>query len=98
MHMSRIGLEGEGKVLGTIALVLGAMMAIGALCGAAGISVSKAQAGFVLRNQYITQSPFGFTGREQSTSNGERLARLGYPFACPCSSVGVSATHTLGVG
>ena len=39
MHMSRIGLEGEGKVLGTIALVLGASMAIGALCGAAGISV-----------------------------------------------------------
>lgn len=43
MHMSRIGLEGEGKVLGTIALVLGASMAIGALCGAAGISVRAAR-------------------------------------------------------
>lgn len=41
MHMSRIGLEGEGKVLGSIALVLGSTMAIGALCGAAGISVSS---------------------------------------------------------
>lgn len=41
MHLSRIGLEGEGKVLGSIALVLGSTMAIGALCGAAGIAVSQ---------------------------------------------------------
>lgn len=40
MHLNRIGLEGEGKLLGSIALVLGSMMAIGALCGAAGTMVS----------------------------------------------------------
>eukprot|EP00752_Nemacystus_decipiens_P014713 g13103.t1 len=45
MHTSRIGLEGEGKVLGTIALVLGAAMAVGALCGAAGISFSADEGG-----------------------------------------------------
>eukprot|EP00903_Cladosiphon_okamuranus_P013291 g12390.t1 len=45
MHMSRIGLEGEGKVLGTIALVLGATMVVGALCGAAGISFSADEGG-----------------------------------------------------
>lgn len=39
MHMSRIGLEKEGKVLGSIALILGSAMAVGAICGAAGISV-----------------------------------------------------------
>lgn len=39
MHLNRIGLEGEGKLLGSIALVLGSMMAIGALCGAAGTMV-----------------------------------------------------------
>lgn len=41
MHMSRIGMEGEAKMMGTIALILGSMTAVGALCGAAGISVSS---------------------------------------------------------
>lgn len=39
MHLSRIGLEGEGKVLGSIALFLGSAMVVGTICGAAGISV-----------------------------------------------------------
>lgn len=39
MHLSRIGLEHEGKLLGSIALILGAAMAVAALCGAAGLSV-----------------------------------------------------------
>lgn len=39
MHLSRIGLEGEAKVLGSIALILGVGTATGAICGAAGFSV-----------------------------------------------------------
>lgn len=39
MHLSRIGLEGEGKLLGSIALCLGVAMAVGAVMGAAGIAV-----------------------------------------------------------
>ncbi|CAM9480462.1 unnamed protein product, partial [Ectocarpus sp. 12 AP-2014] len=45
MHLNRIGLEGEGKLLGSIALVLGSMMAIGALCGAAGTMFSADEGG-----------------------------------------------------
>lgn len=40
MHLARIDLDGEGQLLGSIALILGSAMAIGALCGAAGILVS----------------------------------------------------------
>lgn len=39
VHLSRIGMEGEGKMLGSISLLLGSAMVVGALCGAAGISV-----------------------------------------------------------
>lgn len=39
MHLSRIGLEGEGKILGTMALCLGVAMAVGAVMGAAGVAV-----------------------------------------------------------
>ncbi|CAM9524327.1 unnamed protein product [Ectocarpus fasciculatus] len=45
MHLNRIGLEGEGKLLGSIALVLGSVMAIGALCGAAGTMFSADEGG-----------------------------------------------------
>lgn len=39
VHLSRIGLAEEGQLLGAIALILGAATALGALLGAAGISV-----------------------------------------------------------
>lgn len=39
LHLHRIGLAGEGKVLGWMALGLGSTMVLGAALGAAGISV-----------------------------------------------------------
>lgn len=39
MHLSRIGLEGEAKLLGSMALCLGVAMAVGAVMGATGIAV-----------------------------------------------------------
>ncbi|CAM9716864.1 unnamed protein product, partial [Scytosiphon promiscuus] len=45
MHLSRIGLTDEAQVLGSIALILGSVMAVGALCGAAGHSFSEDDGG-----------------------------------------------------
>lgn len=39
MHFSRIGLDIESRVMGSMALVLGVVMILGAVCGAAGIMV-----------------------------------------------------------
>lgn len=39
VHLSRIEMKEEGKLLGSISLLLGSVMVVGALCGAAGISV-----------------------------------------------------------
>ena len=39
VHLSRIEMKEEGKLLGPISLLLGSVMVVGALCGAAGISV-----------------------------------------------------------
>lgn len=75
MHMSRIGLEGEGKVLGTTALVLGVTMVIGALCGAAGISVSS---GAAVSNN-INTSILKLQRVEPSYRNRELLACPGKP-------------------
>lgn len=86
MHLSRIGLEGEGKVLGSIALVLGSTMAIGALCGAAGISVSRRWC-FVCTYIPIHQQHLFHPVAPPSISNrdqGELLSRRA-PHPCPCS-------------
>ncbi|CAM9469065.1 unnamed protein product [Hapterophycus canaliculatus] len=45
MHLSRMGLTDDAQVLGSIALVLGSAMAVGALCGAAGHSFSADEGG-----------------------------------------------------
>ncbi|CAM9262482.1 unnamed protein product, partial [Ascophyllum nodosum] len=45
MHLSRVGLDKESAIMGSMALTLGAVMVLGAVCGAAGIMFSADEAG-----------------------------------------------------
>ena len=57
MHLSRVGLDKESAIMGSMALTLGAVMVLGAVCGAAGIMVrekyrEKVQVSFEDRASY----------------------------------------------
>lgn len=75
MHLSRIGLKDEAQVLGSIPLILGSVMAVGALCGAAGHSVRLNAAPTVVDGLFLglkTHTP----GTLETTPRSERVEGL----------------------